>query len=72
MFGLTRVFAVVVLVALTGCATSPEQNYQSTPETALDIFTAVLRYRIAKTPLARHRDLHVFMNNGYPLDRPAE
>jgi hypothetical protein len=64
MFGLARMFVVVALIALTGCATSPEPNYQATPETTLNIFTAVLRYRIAKTPLARHRDLHVFMNNG--------
>jgi hypothetical protein len=63
------VFAV--LVTLAGCATSSAPPYQPSRETVLDIYTAVLRHRIAKTPLPRHRDLHVFMNGGIIPGLPA-
>ena len=63
MVVVARIVVALVLIA-RGCATSSESQYQPSTETVLDIYSAVLRARLARVPLARHGDLHVFMNLG--------
>ena len=58
-----RSACVVVLLAFAGCVTSWDSGYRPTTNERRDIYTAVVRSRLARTPLAHHRDLYIFLND---------
>jgi len=60
---IVRSICIITLLALTSCVTW-DSGYRPTREETLDIFIAVLKSRLARTPLPQHRDLYVFLNEG--------
>jgi hypothetical protein len=64
MSTLSRSICLVAFFAFAGCVTSWDSGYRPTTEETLDIFTAVLKSRLARTPLPHQRNLYVFLNEG--------
>jgi hypothetical protein len=62
MLTIFRSIYVVTLLAFAGCVTSWDSGYRPTTTERLDIYTAVVQSRLARTPLPRHRDLYIFLN----------
>jgi hypothetical protein len=47
---ITRSICVITLLALAGCVTSRDSGYRPTTEERLEIYTAVVQSRLARTP----------------------
>src|SRR2546430_4181165 len=56
-----RSISGILLIVFTGCVTSWDSGYRPTPQETIDIYTAVLQWRLARTPLPRRQDVFLFL-----------